>query len=429
MPMPQKRQPKRTSTKQKTANPTRTKQSSALQEYGPVGSVEENDEDDEDIEEDVEEDDNEDDCLQDNSPIGPSGVDYSQEEEECESPDSFEEEDSYPTATNDTTEDEFESWDILKIPNFANKGEQFILPEVLPYSFPILSKRGNAGFCHNGYLFGCNDEAKKMTTHHYKCEQAECNTKLTTYGVTSFKALTKGNTCFPPEDIIKRLLKWYFRQRQPFNRGISSQEIVTKALANLNSFQKIEVGTIKSLMKYVSDYKRKSDNVGKSATSLLELDVPENLRVTLKDEPFLLHDDGPQQNNRLICFATQRNLELLMEADIWLADGTFSSCPKLFSQLWVIHGKFEEKTIPLVFFLLNGFSEDHYTHALEVLKEKLDALPLEHCEPTKRRRRNQDSGSQGSEETEEPSSEPYHTHLLVDFELAQAKAFTVTAAT
>ena len=86
-------------------------------------------------------------------------------------------------------------------------------------------------------------------------------------------------------------------------------------------------------MKYVSDYKRKSDNVGKSATSLLELDVPENLRVTLKDEPFLLYDDGPQQNNRLICFATQRNLELLMEADIWLADGTFSSFPKLFSQL------------------------------------------------------------------------------------------------
>ena len=77
-----------------------------------------------------------------------------------------------------------------------------------------------------------------------------------------------------------------------------------------------------------------------------------------------------------------------------------------------------------MFFLLNGFSEDHYTHALEVLKEKLDALPLEHCEPTKKRRRNQDSGSQGPEETEEPSSEPYHTHLLVDFELAQAKAFT-----
>ena len=105
MPTPQKRQPKRTSTKQKTATPTRTKQSGALQEYGPVGSVEENDEDDEDIEEDVEEDDNEDDCLQDNSPLGPSGVDYSQEEEECESPDSSEEEDSYPTATNDITED------------------------------------------------------------------------------------------------------------------------------------------------------------------------------------------------------------------------------------------------------------------------------------------------------------------------------------
>ena len=42
MPTPQKRQPKRTSTKQKTATPTRNKQSGALQEYEPVGSVEEN---------------------------------------------------------------------------------------------------------------------------------------------------------------------------------------------------------------------------------------------------------------------------------------------------------------------------------------------------------------------------------------------------
>lgn len=90
----------------------------------------------------------------------------------------------------------------------------------------------------------------------------------------------------------------------------------------------------------------------------------------------------------------------------------------------MVNGKFEEKTIPLVFFLLNGFFEDYYIHALEVLKKKLNALPLEHHEPTKRRIRNQDSGSQGLEETEEPSSEPYHTNLLVEFELAQAKAFT-----
>ena len=90
-----------------------------------------------------------------------------------------EESDSHSEHT--TSDDGYEEWDILKIHNIANKGEEFILPEFFPDSFPIMSPRGKAGFYFDGYLFSCSDETKNMATHHYKCEAIECPAKLTKY--------------------------------------------------------------------------------------------------------------------------------------------------------------------------------------------------------------------------------------------------------
>lgn len=43
------------------------------------------------------------------------------------------------------------------------------------------------------------------------------------------------------------------------------------------------------------------------------------------DEKFWLSDSGPAEQ-RMLIFATQRNLEFLKHADVWLMDGTFEYC-------------------------------------------------------------------------------------------------------
>ena len=70
--------------------------------------------------------------------------------------------------------------------------------------------------------------------------------------------------------------------------------------------------------------------------SLEELQIPIEFQRTTKNDVFLLYDSGPQLR-RILIFGTQRNVEMLMLARIWLADGTFKTSPILFEQVYVIH--------------------------------------------------------------------------------------------
>lgn len=77
--------------------------------------------------------------------------------------------------------------------------------------------------------------------------------------------------------------------------------------------------------------------------TLAELELPEDVVSTLRNEPFLLYDFGPEDENRIVVLGTEKNIEILSNCTVWSADGTFKSCPSLFNQLWVIHGHYRGK--------------------------------------------------------------------------------------
>ena len=71
-------------------------------------------------------------------------------------------------------------------------------------------------------------------------------------------------------------------------------------------------------------------------TTLEQLIIPEEFMRTSKDELFLLYDSGPEIQ-RIIIFATQKNLDMLQFSRVWLADGSFRTAPLLFTQVYVVH--------------------------------------------------------------------------------------------
>ena len=71
-------------------------------------------------------------------------------------------------------------------------------------------------------------------------------------------------------------------------------------------------------------------------TTLEQLIIPEEFMRTSKAELFLLHDSGPEIQ-RILIFATQKNLDMMHFSRVWLADGTFKTAPLLFTQVYVIH--------------------------------------------------------------------------------------------
>ena len=275
------------------------------------------------------------------------------------------------------------------------------------------------------------DAKKDLKTHHYKCE-SKCGRKarLSTIGFRTFKALTAPHTCVLTHHHIYSLMHWYLRQVAPSTLHLTTTQVVARALLHLNKGHLQEVGPAHLLHRYLNDIRYTMTSEGVSATTMDTLVLTEEQRMDIKNTvKFCLHDDGPTHTERIIIFATEQDLLNLLSCDTWLADGTFSSCPKIFNQLWNIHGQVGNLVLPLVFCFLPNKKGTTYTRALLILKEKLDRLLPSQEHPPKETRGRKKKAPEPSQEDEDSTAtihippQPYHTNLVVDFEQAQAKAF------
>ncbi|PIC18515.1 hypothetical protein B9Z55_024379 [Caenorhabditis nigoni] len=84
---------------------------------------------------------------------------------------------------------------------------------------------------------------------------------------------------------------------------------------------------------------------------------------------FLLFDEVvAQTGGRNVGFGSSLALEVLENSEILLTDGTFAVATPPFRQLWTIHAKFGDSTIPVVHVLMTFRGIDDYKHALEKIK-------------------------------------------------------------
>ena len=88
------------------------------------------------------------------------------------------------------------------------------------------------------------------------------------------------------------------------------------------------------------------------STSLTGFELPLALQKTHNGEQFRLHDSRPQDENRVIVFATLPGLDLLILSDGWFCDGTFSTAPNVYYQIYTIHASVEGCLFPTVYALL-----------------------------------------------------------------------------
>ena len=65
--------------------------------------------------------------------------------------------------------------------------------------------------------------------------------------------------------------------------------------------------------------------------------IPDNYKLTIDGERFLLIDESPTRRERLLIFASDRQLDLLFESGTIHMDGTFSKTPPHFTQVYIVH--------------------------------------------------------------------------------------------
>ncbi|CAF4979696.1 unnamed protein product, partial [Rotaria socialis] len=109
-------------------------------------------------------------------------------------------------------------------------------------------------------------------------------------------------------------------------------------------------------------------------------DIPDPFARTLRDNSFLIIDKLIARRQRMILFASDEQLKMLFSAETILMDGTFSSCPKIFDQVYTIHSIKYEQSFPCVFGLLPNRLKLTYQFLFHELKSiaiqmKLDFAP------------------------------------------------------
>ena len=80
------------------------------------------------------------------------------------------------------------------------------------------------------------------------------------------------------------------------------------------------------------------------------------------DEPFLQYDNHRQ--DRILIFGTRESLNFLETSSHWFMDGTFSTVPPKFSQLYTIHGLNHDCNVVGAYYLLPNKRTGTYTEML-----------------------------------------------------------------
>ncbi|CAF4689044.1 unnamed protein product, partial [Rotaria socialis] len=97
-------------------------------------------------------------------------------------------------------------------------------------------------------------------------------------------------------------------------------------------------------------------------------DIPESYSKTLNKNEFLITDKMITRRQRILLFSTSEQLKMLFATETIFMDGTFSTCPKMFDQVYTIHAIKYDQSFPCVFGLLPNRQKSTYHFMFRELK-------------------------------------------------------------
>ncbi|KAB0803048.1 hypothetical protein PPYR_00018 [Photinus pyralis] len=181
-------------------------------------------------------------------------------------------------------------------------------------------------------------------------------------------------------------------------RAATTQESPHQIIANVIPQAHADVAAImpkKDALKKTIRRARRDEEAPALPRNMQELVIPRGFSEIVIDgevQQFLMYDSENQlMPGRILIFSTRSNLHLLAQSQEWFADGTFSTAPAIFEQLYTLHAIKNSAVVPLVYALLPNKTRATYVTFLQQLKRL------------------------------QPGLQP--TQLMTDFELAAMQAF------
>ncbi|KAG0421183.1 hypothetical protein DMUE_6308, partial [Dictyocoela muelleri] len=195
----------------------------------------------------------------------------------------------------------------------------------------IKSQKNKENIICNNFIYNYNAKCKNYIS--WRCVRRGCSGMLKT-NLEKTQVVEIKNHYHEPEN--QRLAKIRCRNILKKVAICSNDEFISSFI---NVTNKMSEEDKYSLCKYDSyrDYFNRLRNMNKNINNCNKDDILDSLKYTFDNELFLQHDSGSNDEERIIMFYTEKNLDILSKSNVWLLDGTFYTSPIGFEQILIIH--------------------------------------------------------------------------------------------
>ncbi|KAG0437753.1 hypothetical protein DMUE_3504 [Dictyocoela muelleri] len=103
--------------------------------------------------------------------------------------------------------------------------------------------------------------------------------------------------------------------------------------------------------------------------------ITNSYKFTFSNDLFLQFDLGKCSSDRSLIFAADKNFSYIEKSHVWLGDGTFSSAPKGFSQLYILNMFVFSEIVPLIYIIMKTKNTKSYIFIFNFIKSKINREP------------------------------------------------------
>ncbi|CAF1563097.1 unnamed protein product [Didymodactylos carnosus] len=241
-----------------------------------------------------------------------------------------------------------------------------------PIITKTISNKGRDMLVIDGFEFQLKNSAK--TIQIWRCANRDCGVILHTNIHNEFLRYSGKSTehCHLPNTarVEVRNVKQLMRERAKNDlaplQQIVEQE-VRKALLTAEALALLPSHTL-------LQFRRKMTPILPDSSSFViplqyTRDYHNNQRLLLhdSDDPLFRNSQAVQPRGRVLVWSSDTQLELLFDSDRVFMDGTFSTCPPHFDQVYIIHGIVHDTCLPVVYALLPDRFASTYVYLINVL--------------------------------------------------------------
>ena len=232
----------------------------------------------------------------------------------------------------------------------------------------------------DGYCYTRNGKSKDLTTEFWTCElRGKCPGRAITRFIRRVVEETTPHNHLPdPVRMEIRQVRGNMKVAAGNAIGADTTTTIVQAgLMNASAAAKAALPITDHLKRNIQRQRNAAQVPRPLPQDRNDINIPIEFQITgniTNPAAFLLWDSGPTVGNdeRILMFGTQRNLDFMATCNSVLMDGTFKTTPPHFAQLYTIHGTRPvppddkpSKAVPLLFMLLPDKNESTYRRVFQ----------------------------------------------------------------